>query len=132
MSVKASGSKPLRVCVVAQNPETIDALHDYLSRAGVSPHSTRSLLELDSATSDMSVLVLFPDEFDRHQVFAALAVLRAAHRRLPILLITGAPQHFNHTAPASGLTPPPIVLPKPAFGWTILEAIRAQARPGKT
>jgi hypothetical protein len=132
VSGKASGSKPLRVCVVAQNPETIDALHDYLSRAGMSPHSSRQLLELDSAASHSSLLVLFPDEFDREQVCEAIAGLRAAHRRLPILLITGAPQHYGQAALASSLTPPPIVLPKPAFGWTILEAIRAHARPSKT
>jgi hypothetical protein len=132
VSGKASSSKPLRVCVVAQNPETIDALHDYLSRAGVSSYSSRRLVELDLATSHTSLLVLFPDEFDREQVCQAIAELRAAHRRLPILLITGAPQHYSHATLVKNLTPPPIVLPKPAFGWTILEAIRAHARPGKT
>jgi hypothetical protein len=120
VSGKASTSQPLRVCVVAQNPETIDALHDYLSRAGVSPRSTRRLLELDAASTHTNLLVLFPDEFDRQHVFDALAALRSAQRRLPILLITGAPQHFGHATPATSLTPAPIVLPKPAFGWTIL------------
>jgi hypothetical protein len=114
--------------VVAENPETIDALHDYLSRAGVSLRSSRQLLEVGSIAAHARALVLFPDEFELRQVSQVLALARSVRARLPILLITGAPQRFTA---ALDLTPPPIVLPKPAFGWTILEAIRTHARPSK-
>jgi chromate transporter len=56
--------------------------------------------------------------------------LRASRPRLLVVLVTGAPQRFAAVLEPDGRSVPPIVLPKPAFGWSILDAIRAHAQGG--
>ena len=121
------GAKALCVIVVADNPETIDGLHQYLSQAGVASRSSRALPTASMLKPKADALVLFPDEFEDDDVVAKLTELRAAHPRLPILLVTGYAQRFGRALKPDGRSLPPIVLPKPAFGWTIVDAVRAQA-----
>lgn len=123
---KRANAKSLCVIVVADNPETIDGLHDYLSQAGVAVRSSRSLPTAHMLRPRADALVFFPDEFRVDDVIAKLTELRAAHPRLPILIVTGCGPHFTRALEPDGRSLPPIVLPKPAFGWTIMDAVRAQ------
>lgn len=114
------------VTVVAESPETIDGLHGYLDGAGVESRAIRAVRDAHVPAKSTAV-VIFPDEFGVDDVVASITSLRAAHPRLLILLVTGAPQRFRAALEPDGHSLPPIVLPKPAFGWTILDAIRAHA-----
>jgi hypothetical protein len=123
---------PLYVTVIADNPETIDGLQEYLRGAGVSSHGARALREVRVVPPATTAVVLFPDELGTEEVVESIGVLRAARPLLLLLIITGAPQRFRAALGPDGCSLPPIVLPKPAFGWTILDAIRAHAQPEPT
>ncbi|MBX3232575.1 MAG: hypothetical protein KIT84_16490 [Labilithrix sp.] len=110
------------VTIVSTNRATLDDLQVYLRGAGVEARCMRDLRECVASTpASTQAFVLFPDDFRWEKVVATLAEL--AERRptaLPVL-VTAHPQRFKT------LTPPPSVLivARPAWGWTILDAIRA-------
>jgi hypothetical protein len=71
-------------------------------------------------------MVLFPDDFGPSDVEARLLALRRARPKLLIVVVTRAPQNLGAALVPDGRSVLPLVLPKPAFGWTILDAIRAR------
>lgn len=119
----------LHVAVVADNPETIDALHAYFSQAGIASNGTRTLNDADRMVPATTALVLFPDDFDPGDIVTFITSLRSARPKLLVLLVTGTPQSFRSALGPDGHSLPPMVLPKPAFGWNILDALRAHAHP---
>ena len=123
----APSSTSIHVTVIADSPETIDGLHGYLDGAGVESHAGRTLRDAKMVPLKSTAVVIFPDEFAVDDVVTSITSLRAARPRLLILLVTGAPQRFRPALEPDGRSLPPVVLPKPAFGWTILDAIRAHA-----
>ena len=120
--------KSLFVTVVAARRETIEALHTYLQGAGVASHATQALTDPALLSPGTTAVVLFPDEFDRAEVVHRVLSLRTARAPLLLVVVTGTPQRFRPALDpdAHGLLP--IVLPKPAFGWSILDALRGQDR----
>ncbi|HEX7604203.1 MAG TPA: hypothetical protein VF316_21440 [Polyangiaceae bacterium] len=123
----APSSASIHVTVIAESPETIDGLHAYLDGAGVESHAVQALRDAKRVPLKSTAVVIFPDEFVIDDVVASITSLRSARPRLLILLVTGAPQRFRPALEPDGKSLPPVVLPKPAFGWTILDAIRAHA-----
>ena len=115
------------VMVVADNRETIDGLHSYFQGAGVASHTARGLGDATAIRAATTALVLFPDEFDAKDVVRRIAALRTSRPRLLLVVVTSAPQRFRSALEPDGRSLLPIVLPKPAFGWAILDAIRAHA-----
>jgi hypothetical protein len=124
--VRRQSSKSSYVRVVADNPQTIERLHSYFTRAGVPSSATRELGAVSSVPLAATAVVLFPDDFEPSDVNAILLALRRARPKLLIVLVTGAPQYFGVALAPDGRSVLPLVLPKPAFGWTILDAIRAR------
>ena len=119
---------PVYVSIVSANPETLDGLHAYLGGAGVASHCTRCLQDLALvAPQATTAAVIFPDDFEHEEVLALVRQLRRARPRLLSLIVTREPQRFREAAHADGRSLPPIVLPKPSFGWDILDAIRAHS-----
>lgn len=120
---------PTFVTIVSKNPETLDGLQDYLGRAGIPSRCTRAAHDFAAvATDHTTVVVLFPDEFAEKSVLALVAELRRRRPHLLTLLITRAPNRFQAIFSAhDARSPLPVVLPKPLFGWVILDAIRGQA-----
>lgn len=116
------------VTVIADNPETLDGLRVYLSRAGVALQSTRDLRDAGILPPAANAVVIFPDDYDVDAAVARITSLRAARPQLLILIVTSVPQQFRSAVAPGGRSLPLIVLPKPAFGWTILDAIRAHAQ----
>lgn len=120
-------SKPrkqaVHATVVSDNLETLRDLQAYFDASGIPTHATRALRETPSA--DTTAMVLFPDDYVVDEVNAMLAALQAERPRLLVVLVTRSPQLFEHQP--DGRSRPPIVLPKPSFGWSILDAIRANA-----
>jgi hypothetical protein len=114
------------VTIVSTNPETLDALQNYLRGTGVAARCTRDLGAcLRSAPATTVALVLFPDDFRWEKVVSALADLAAERPKVVPVLVTAQPQRFEDlTLPGRAL-----ILPRPAWGWTILDAIRAYVDP---
>lgn len=108
---------------MGSNAETIANLRRYLTDAGVSSRPALTLEAPVAATANAAVV--FPDDFELAAVVAWIAAIRQTHPRLLLVLVTGTPQHFRAAVSPDGTSIPPLVLPKPAFGWTILDAIRS-------
>lgn len=120
-------STPCRVAIFSSNGETLDGLQQYLFVAGVSCRSYRTPEEIDLVHEPATVLILFPDELPLPAVFGLLGRLREARSNALTLLVTRTPARFREAAASDGRTRPPLILAKPVFGWTILEAIRAHS-----
>ncbi len=116
------------VTIVSKNPETIHGLESYLRGAGVPSHCARALRDIDAvAPACATAAVIFPDDFESADVLAFMRHLRGARPRLLALLVTREPGRFQAVAGGDGRSLPPLVLPRPSFGWDILDAIRAHA-----
>lgn len=117
----------LCVKVVADNLQTIDGLRDYLTRAGVASHVARELCGVDGVPPQITAVVLFPDEFATDRVEKTVLEWRCARPELLIVVVTTTPQAYRAALAPDGSSYPPVVLPKPAFGWALLDSIRAHA-----
>lgn len=123
---KGHPAKLLQVTVIAASRETNDGLHAYFQDAGVASRTTRSLGDAAALSPATSAVVIFPDEFAAEEVVRRIAELRRTPSRL-LVVVTSSPQRFRPALDPDRHSPLPIVLPKPAFGWTILDAIREHA-----
>jgi len=119
--------RPLHVTVVANNAETLSSLQTYFDDVGVPTHGTRAISDLSTVAPATTVVVLFPDDFEDRAVVDMIAVLRRARPKLFMLVVTRQPQLFGDALVPDGRSRPPLVLPRPSFGWSILDAIRAHA-----
>jgi hypothetical protein len=128
MPTRARPNSP-HVTIVSDNPETLRGLLAYFDGAGVSTHGTRSLGDLDGVPATTTAVVLFPDDFAAPLVLTAIAHFRRTRPRVLLLLVTREPQALDGALAPDGRSLPPLVLPKPAFGWTILDAIRMHTDP---
>jgi len=113
------------VAIVATNPETLDGLSSYLRGVGVGVRCTRDPAEwagfaLASKTS--VAVVMFPDDFRWEKVVTMLADLAALRPTVLPVLVTAHPQKFETVRAADDV----IIMPRPVWGWTILDAIRTQ------
>ncbi len=75
-------------------------------------------------------VVLFPDEFETAEVLMTIEALQREHPLLRLLLVTNSPQRYRDRRVVEGVRPP-LPLAKPAFGWSILDAIRASSEDGE-
>jgi hypothetical protein len=122
----SSGAAGILVTIAADNPETVDGLHAYMRRAGVSAKSTRRLDDLIRLSEGASAVVLFPDDFPTG---AALATARTVLERVPeavLLLVTSTPLRYTELEPTFRSNRRIVIVPRPAWGWTILDGIKSR------
>lgn len=122
--LRRASANPSFVMVVADNPETLETLDSYFTRVGVTSVGTNQLGDASGVPSSASALVLFPDDFQHGAVESFIVAVRRSRPHLLVLLVSAAPQLFGAAVGPDGHSLLPVVLPKPAFGWTILDAIR--------
>jgi hypothetical protein len=113
--------------VISANRATAAGLQLHLRGVGVTAKILLSLQPKAMVPLVTTVLVLFPDDFDLDAVLGRINALRANRPWLLIILVTLAPQRFEVAVLPDGHSVAPVVLPKPSFGWTIVDAIRAHA-----
>lgn len=114
------------VTIVSNHKETLHGLEEYLARAGIRCNGTRSLGRiLDLTPPSTAVVVVFPDEYPSSVVDGSLSLLHRDRPHRLVVIVTNEPQRFERGNSATG-TPGPLVIPKPAWAWTILDAIRAR------
>ena len=122
-------TSPDPLCIViADNRETADGLHEYLNKAGFATRTSRRLQDAGALCSNATALVLFPDAFDERDVIASVSALRAKNPRLLLLIVTATPLRLRACCESEPHSLRPVVLPKPAFGWSLLDAIREHER----
>jgi hypothetical protein len=120
-------NKTLRVMVIAANRETATGLQQHLRGLGISVKILTSWRNKAMVPLVTTVLVLFPDEFALDAVVERICTLRARRPWLLIILVTLAAPRYGVATAADARSVTPVVLPKPSFGWTIVDAIRAHA-----
>ncbi len=123
-------AKQIHVSIVAGNPATLEGLRAYFDRVGVASHGTETVRDVEQMPPATTAVVLFPDDFAVEEVEPRLLALRRARPSVLVVLVTREPTSFKTAVSADGRSLPPIVLPRPAFGWTILDAIREHAEAG--
>jgi DNA-binding response OmpR family regulator len=110
------------VVIVSNTPETLDGLQRYLRDAGMAARCTRDISDCTAVASPSTIaFVLFPDDFAWEQVVVALATLAEQQPRALPVLVTARPDRFERLTAAESV----LIVPRPVWGWTILEAIRA-------
>jgi len=112
------------VVVVSDHAPTLSELRRYFSDSGLSAVVATSVLPTaDALAAEVGTLVLFPDGFPPAAIDEAIAGLRRRRRRLLLIVVTTTPHRFAaHDVDDGGLVR--VVLPRPSFGWSIVDAIR--------
>jgi DNA-binding NarL/FixJ family response regulator len=118
-----AGRNPLRVTIVSSNPETLDGLQAYLRQAGVDARGTSEIESGVALEPYPCAVVFFPDEFPAGDVLREVARLHRERPRLLVVIVTRDPRAFTETIDPRGRVPT-VVVPKPVWGWAILDAIR--------
>jgi hypothetical protein len=122
MDVGTDHATSMEVAIISSNPETLDGLQAYLSAAGLLARCTRHMDAcMRDAPAATRAFVLFPDDFAWESVVAAVAELTTTRPRALPLLVTAHPERFRAWVDANKI----FVVPRPVWGWTILDAIRA-------
>jgi hypothetical protein len=117
---------PTHIVIASDSGETIDGLQSYLQRAGLTARGIRRLDDDAFHDANVNAIVLFADDFAPGEVVTTVdRLLRARPNVLP-MIVTRDPMRFEVLIRDSGREVLPIILPKPAWGWTILDSIRAR------
>ena len=123
MHTRKRAACPQQVAIVSANPETLDGLQSYLHGAGVTARGTRRLEDCIELTAPTTVaVVLFPDDFSSESVMATVIEIGARGPGILRVLVTGHPKTFDALVQGRRNV---LVVPRPVWGWTILDAIRA-------
>jgi hypothetical protein len=128
MPARSPSTNSLSVTVVSNNRDTLHALEEYLRGAGVAANGTRALdrvLEMTPPSS--TAVIVFPDEYPQAVVQKALATLQRDRPKVLVVIVTNEPHRFERVA-GRPVAPQPLVIPKPAWAWTIIDAVRARLR----
>jgi hypothetical protein len=122
------GKKGLSVTVVARNAETLRALESYLHGAGVPANGTRMVDRvLEMTPPSAAAVILFPDDYPEEVVALALGALERERPDVLAVIVSQEPRRFEQlTETGRSRHSAPLVIPKPAWAWTILDAVRAR------
>jgi hypothetical protein len=124
MAARVTASK---VVVLSESAETLDGLQAYFLGVGIPVQSARTLDAILRLPEQTTALVLFPDGFASADVIERARALRRDYPRLLLLLITAEPHRFSAALSNDSDKRSTLILPKPVFGWTIVDAIRLHA-----
>jgi hypothetical protein len=117
---------PLHVRIVSANAETLDGLQAYLRQAGIDARGTREVETGAGSDPAPGAVVFFPDEFGIDRALGEIARLRRARPQTLIVMVTGEPKRFAEALVHGEGPSQALVVAKPAWGWTILDAIRGR------
>lgn len=113
--------------VVCDDDGTLLRLRDYLVRVGFSVLATRSLEHAWREAQRCAALVLMADDFDTGEVAAGLLRMLATPPNPFVIIVSSMRQQFEAVAlferPGSL-----VIIPKPAWGWTIVDLLRGRGR----
>jgi len=112
---------PLRLALISNDRETLDGVKDYFERAGARLRATNRLEEASDTAAGAEAVVFFADDYPLEEARAAVAGLSV---RL-VVIVTADVAAFNACRKGRASAERIVVLPRPAWGWVLLEAIRA-------
>src|SRR5262245_28687104 len=119
-----------RASIVCDDEETSRLLTKYLLTAGTRARATHRLAEAWQLDSAGEALVLLPDDFDAGEVSDGLLRVLSRSPTPLVIIITAVPQHFEPLIKSSASPNAVVILPKPIWGWTVLELLRNGSESG--
>lgn len=118
------------VGVLASRRETRDTLARYLSESGFRADCLTRLSDDDLRPSARAVVV-FPDDFEIAAVRRFLDGLRRRRPDVLIVVVTRAPAVLEPAVRARDGATTPVLLPRPPFGWSIVDVLRSHVGTGR-
>ena len=104
-----------KIALLARNHDTARTMGEYLMRAGA---RVRALdVEVNHSGEEVDAAIFFPDEFTRAEAVLVLERLTAVIPRRALIVVTAEPTAFDRADV--------VVLRKPAWGWLLLDVMRA-------
>lgn len=126
MPARETKNQPLLVTVVSKNASTLAGLDTYLRGVGALTTTTGVLERLiDMTPPATAAVILFPDEYGAEAAIDTLAALKKARPDVLAVIVTNDPRRFANSGDQDPATSP-LVMPKPAWAWTIMDAVRAR------
>jgi hypothetical protein len=112
------------VLIVSRNAETAQHLRLYFESRGLFVEVATSLGE-DASGSVYLALVVFPDELTKAGSEQRLPAWVRRQRKTKVVIITSDTQRYSElaTKPDEVRSPRVVVLPRPAFSWTIFDHV---------
>jgi hypothetical protein len=120
---------PRYVTILAGSRETAAGLQRYFDDSGIVSHATFRPNDVPDVPEASRAVVIFPDGLDAKEVANWISRVRSRRRRLLVVVVTSSPHSLTPSLDLDGRSLAPVVLSTPAFGWAILDAIRAAAAP---
>jgi hypothetical protein len=111
---------PTGLTLISADRETLDGVQAYLERAGARVRTTSRLDEAEDTSSGADAVVFFADDYSLEEsdiILAGLAV------RL-LVIVTAEIAAFNARRGSWPRAERVVVLPRPAWGWVLLDAVR--------
>jgi hypothetical protein len=118
-----SSSPSPRTLVVCDDDDTLIRLRDYLVRAGVETRATRRLADAWGQPSS-ECIVLLPDDFNAGDVTDGLEQVLSRAPSPFVIIISAGPRLYEPLIESLGNRESVLLLPKPVWGWTILDLLR--------
>lgn len=110
--------------IVADSAVTLDGLALYFDRNGIATQ-TLHVAEVREVSPTSRSVVLFPDDFDATAVLGFVVSLRRARPGVLLVVVTRECRRFETALAPYAHAAAPVVLPRPSFGWSIVDVIRA-------
>jgi hypothetical protein len=116
---------PSQVMIVSRNVHTSADLRSYLSQRGIATTATDRFDAL-AHHAPCTAVVVFPDEFPMPSVATSIVHLTARFPRAWVVVVTRHTADFHELGAAVGARNRGrlLVLPRPAWGWDLLDRIR--------
>lgn len=112
-----------RTLVVCDDDDVLIRLRDYLVRAGVETQATRRLADAWGRPAD-ECIVLLPDDFNAGEVTDGLVQVLSRTSSPFLIVVTAGPRLYEPLIESLGNRGSVVILPKPIWGWTILDLLR--------
>jgi hypothetical protein len=107
------------LALISNDRQTLDGVKDYFERAGARVRTTSRLDEAEETAAGTDAVVFFADDYPLEDATITLAALSA---RL-IVVVTVEVAAFSARRARWTKAGHVIVLPRPAWGWVLLEAV---------
>lgn len=112
--------------LVCDDDDTLIRLRDYLTKSGVQVRATRQLA--DAWRNPGAAVVLLPDDFDTDEVTDCISHLLSGKSSPFLIVITAVTRLFEPFADGLGQPGRVVIMPKPVWGWSILDLLRSRGR----
>ncbi len=110
----------LRLALISNDRETLDGVQQYFQRLGARISIAPRLEDAAARTSGADAALLFADDYPHEE---ALRVIPALSVKL-VVVVTADVGNFRVSLPAERRADRVLVLPRPAWGWMLLDAVR--------